>query len=82
MPGNPLFALFLITVGIVVAIFELAVGVGGSVTLAWDTVLIGVSAGLVAAGSAIAYHPYVGFIVGPLAALVEALVLFGVPGGH
>lgn len=73
----------LIAVGAAIGLFAIFfVGSSGADSLAWDTVLIGLSAGLAAGGSVLLSAPYVGFIVGPLVGALEALTLFGVPGAH
>ena len=76
-----LLASLLILGGLAFAAFTyLAVGSHGADNLAWDTVLIGVSAGLLAGGSVVLSKPFVGFIVGPVAAAILAAVMFGAPG--
>lgn len=76
-----LLAALLVVAAVAMAAFAFfAVGTGGADALAWDTILIGLSAGLFAGASAIASAPWTGFLVGPVAAAAEGLLMLGVPG--
>lgn len=78
------FALALIATGAALGLWAIfVVGTSNGLDLAWDTVLIGLSAGVVAAGIVVwTKLAFVGFIVAPVVGVIEAVVLFGLPWAH